>query len=540
MRPLQRPCFLGGLTLLLLVAIVGCGRREPPVERGLREGVLYRGNSSEPESLDPHLVRGAVEWTLVGSLFEGLVTADQQTLEPRPGAAERWEVSADGLVYTFHLRAGLMWSDGRPLTAVDFVYSARRMLAPKLASSHPENNLFFVRNARDYQAGSLSDFEAVGIRAADERTLVITLARPAAFFLSALYLFFPVPQAVIERHAPMDQRRSDWIRPGNLVGNGPFRLKQWRPHRDVVIERNPHYWDAASVRLREVHFQPIESPTVEEAAFRNGLLHMTSFVPGQKIEVYAQERPEVLKMVDDRGVYFYSLNVSKPPLNDRRVRQALSLAVDRERLTNRVVRGGTRPASHFTPDGMGGYTAPRVLKFDPAEARRLLAEAGYPDGRGFPEVELLIDAREVHRIVAETVQQMWRQHLGVMIILRNEETQVLNASKRNMDFQMVRGSWNATTYQDPIYFLGAWQTTGLYNEAKWSSAAYDQLIESTWTNDLSQREASFRLAETLLLNELPVIPLFFTRQVILVDPMVKGWVPRPFADRRLKYLYLEK
>jgi len=540
MRPFQRLFFHGSLIFLLLVLSGGCSRREPPVERGLREGVLYRGNSSEPESLDPHLVRGAVEWTLVGSLFEGLVTADQQTLEPRPGAAERWEVSPDGLVYTFYLRPGLMWSDGRPLTAADFVYSARRMLAPKLASSHPENTLFFVRNARAYQAGTVSDFETVGVRAPDERTLVITLARPTPFFLSALYLFFPVPQAVIERYAPLDQRQSDWTRPGNLVGNGPFRLKQWRPHHDVVIERNPQYWDVAAVRLKEVHFQPIESPTVEEAAFRNGLLHMTSFVPGQKIEVYAQERPEVLKMVDDRGVYFYSLNVSRPPLTDRRVRQALSLAVDRERLTDRVVRGGTRPASHFTPDGMGGYTAPRLLKFDPAEARRLLADAGYPDGRGFPEVELLIDAREVHRIVAETVQQMWRQHLGITIILRNEETQVLNASKRNLDFQMVRGSWNATTYQDPIYFLGAWQTTGLYNEAKWSNAAYDQLIESTWTSDLAQREASFRRAETLLLEELPVIPLFFTRQVILVDPMVKGWVPRPFADRRLKYLYLEK
>jgi oligopeptide transport system substrate-binding protein len=540
MSLLLRVSVRAGLLALLVLLAAGCDRREPRVEQGLREGVLYRGNSSEPESLDPHLVRGAVEWTLVGSLFEGLVTADQETLEPRPGAAERWEVSADGLVYTFHLRAGLAWSDGRPLTAADFVYSARRMLAPKLASSHPENNLFFVRNARAYQAGRITDFAEVGVRSADERTVIITLERPASFFLSALTLFFPVSQTVIERHAPMDQRQSDWIRPGNLVGNGPFRLKQWRPHQDVVIERNPHYWGAASVRLNEVRFQPIESPTVEEAAFRNGLLHMTSTVPGQKIEVYAREQPEVLKSADDRGVYFYSLNVARPPLNDRRVRQALSLAIDRERLTERVVRGGTRPATHFTPDGMGGYTAPDRLKFDPAEARRLLAEAGFPEGRGFPAVELLIDSRELHRVVAEAVQQMWRQHLGITITLRNEETQVLNASKRTMDFQMVRGSWNATTYQDPIYFLGAWQTTGLYNEAKWSNSAYDQLIESTWTSDQARRTAAFGQAETILLEELPAIPLFFTRQVILVHPMVKGWVPRPFADRRLKHLYLER
>ncbi|MBL9206208.1 MAG: peptide ABC transporter substrate-binding protein [Opitutaceae bacterium] len=528
------------LLLLVWVLAAGCGRREPPVERGLREGVLYRGNSSEPESLDPHLVRGAVEWTLVGSLFEGLVTADPETLEPRPGAAERWDVSADGLVYTFHLRPGLTWSDGQPLTASDFVYSARRMLSPKLASSHPENNLFFVRNARAYQAGTLTDFEAVGVRAEGDRTVILTLDRPASFFLSALTLFFPVPKSVVERFAPMDQRQNAWIRPGNLVSNGPFRLKEWRPHQDVVIERNPHYWDVASVRLKEVRFQPIESPAVEEAAFRNGLLHMTSTVPGQKVDVYAREQPEVLKTVDDRGVYFYSLNVARPPFTDRRVRQALSLAIDRERLTDRVVRGGTRPAWHFTPDGMGGYTAPDRLGFDPVEARRLLAEAGFPEGRGFPAVELLIDSRELHRVVAEAVQQMWRQHLGISITLRNEETQVLNASKRAMDFQMVRGSWNATTYQDPIYFLGAWQTTGLYNEAKWSNPSFDQLIDSTWTSDLARRQAAFRQAETIFLEELPAIPLFFTRQVILINPMVKGWVPRPFADRRLKHLFLER
>jgi oligopeptide transport system substrate-binding protein len=534
--------FLVGVTLAagLVATGPGCARRESPVERGLRDGVLYRGNSTEPESLDPHLVRGAVEWTLVGSLFEGLVTPDQETLEPRPGVAERWEVSPDGLRYTFHLRPGLKWSDGQPLTAADFLYSARRMLAPKLGASHAENNLFFVKNARAYQAGRITDFAAVGVVAPDELTVVFTLERPAPFFLSALYLFFPVPQAVVEKFAPMDQRNNPWIRPGNLVGNGPFRLKSWRANQEIVLERNPLYWDARAVRLQAVHFQPIESPAVEENAFRNGLLHMTSFVPLQKIAVYAREQPEVLKTVDDRGVYFYSLNAAKPPLNDRRVRQALSLAIDREALTRNVVKGGTRPAWHFTPDGMGGYAAPDALRFDPAEARRLLAEAGFPGGRDFPAVELLIDARELHRVVAEAVQQMWHEHLGITITLRNEETQVLNASKRNLDFQMVRGSWNATTYQDPIYFLGAWQTTGLYNETKWANAGYDRLIDATWTADATARAAAFRQAEAIFLEELPAIPLFFTTQVILVNPMVKGWVPRPFADRRLKHIYLAR
>jgi oligopeptide transport system substrate-binding protein len=535
------PC---GTTRVLLGIIVlglaGCAKRETPVEAGIRDQILRRGNASEPESLDPHLVRGAVEWTIVGSLFEGLVIPDHHTLEPRPGVAESWTISPDGLTYRFTLRAAAKWSDGTTVGAEDFVYSAKRLLAPKLGAAHAENNLVFVKNARAYQAGRLSDFAAVGVRALDARTLEFELERPAPFFLSALYLFFPVRQAVLEKFAPMDQRRSDWIRAGNLVGNGPFALKSWRPNQGLVLERNPHFWDAAQVRLREVHFSPIENPSVEENAFRNGLLHLTSFVPLSKIAVYEKEQPDVLHTVDDRGIYFYSLNVAVPPLNDVRVRQALSLAIDRESLTRGVIKGGKKAATHFTPVGMGDYAPRALLRFDPAEARAKLAAAGFPGGKDFPPLELMIDAREHHLIVAEAVQQMWQRHLGIEVKLLNQETQVLNAAKRTMDFQLVRGSWNATTYQDPIYFLGAWHTAGLYNEAKWSNAEYDRLIEATWTPDVAKRNAAFRQAEEVLLRELPAIPLYFSTQVILKHPSVKGWVPRPFADRRLRYLYLER
>ena len=537
-RPLRR-AGAAALAALAAAGFAGCAKPETAAESGVREGILYRGNATEPESLDPHLVRGAVEWTIVGSLFEALVAADPQTLAPRPAAAEGWEVSADGLTYTFRLRPGLTWEDGAPLTAEDFVFSARRLLAPRLAASHAENNLFFVRGARDYQAGRLADFAAVGVRAPDARTVVFELERPAPFFLSALTLFFPVPPHVVARFGAPDDRGNAWSREGRLVGNGPFRLKSWRPNQALVIERSPRYWDAASVRLREVHFQPIESPSVEENAFRRGQLHLTSFVPLQKVDVYQRENPELIRTVDDRGVYFYSLNVAQPPLDDVRVRRALALAVDRDALVAKVVKGGKRAAAHFTPPGLDGYEPPARLRFDPAEARRLLAEAGFPEGRGFPAVELLIDARDHHRVVAEAVQQMWRANLGIEIRLRNEETQVLNASKRRRDFQLVRGSWNATTYQDPIYFLGAWRTGALYNEAGWSHAGFDAAIERTWTNDPADRAAAFREAEELFLEQVPAIPLYFTTQVVLVHPAVRGWQAQPFGDRRLKHLWLE-
>lgn len=528
------------LGLAVWVLAAGCTRHESPVAAGDRDQILYRGNASEPESLDPYLVRGAVEWTIVGGLFEALVSPDMATLEPRPGVAERWEVSADGLSYTFHLRANAAWSDGTPVTARDFEYGARRLLAPKFAASHAENNLFFVKGARDYQAGVSKDFSTVGVKVKDERTIEFTLERPTPFFLSAMYLFFPVPQAAVEKFAPIDERVNNWIRPGNLVGNGPFVLKSWRQNQGVVLVRNERYWDAAHVRLKEIHFLPIENESAEENAFRTGQLHLTSAVPVSKIEGYLREQPEVLKIVDDRGVYFYSLNVSKPPLDDRRVRQALALAVDREKLTRQVTKGGKTAAFNFTPAGTGGYTARARLEFNPEKARALLKEAGFEGGKNFPPLELLVDAREQHRIIAEAIQQMWRRELGIAVTLQNQETQVLNASKRQMSFQMVRGSWNATTYQDPFYFLGAWRTGALYNEAKWSNPEFDRMIEATWTVDAAARERAFQRAEEIFLEEVPAIPLFFSTQTILMSPSVKGWVPRPFADRRLKQLWLGK
>ncbi len=524
--------------MALLFFFAACAPRETPVQSGNREGVLYRGNATEPEALDPQLVRGQVEWTIVGGLFEGLVAPDPQTLESRPAVAERWEVSPDGLTYSFYLREDARWSDGVPVSAGDFVFSARRMLAPRLGSAQPEDNLFFVAGARDYHAGRTTEFEQVGVKAADERTLIFTLERPTPFFLSALHLFYPVRQDVIEKHGAFDDRNNPWTRPPNLVGNGAFVLREWSYGRRVVLAKNERYRGAAEVALNEIHFLPIESAQVEETAFRTGQLHLTATLPPSKIDEYAAQAGGPLRQVDDRGIYFYTLNVARPPLDDVRVRRALVLAVDREQLTRSVLRGGRRPAGHFTPPGLGGYTSKSAIGYDPDRARALLAEAGFPGGRNFPVVELLVDSREYHRVIAEAVQQMWRRELGVAVTLRNEETQVLIASKNRKDFHLSRGSWNATTYQDPYYFLGAWQTGALYNEAGWSNAEFDRQIEASWTADKGAREEALQKAEEIFLREVPAIPLFFSTQIYLASPHVKGLREAPFADRRLKELSL--
>lgn len=518
--------------------LAGCGGREAHVVQATRDGILIRGNGAEPEALDPHIVRGVSEWTIIGALFEGLVRPDPATLRPIPAAAESWAVSPDGLTYTFRLRAGLRWSDGSALTAEDFVWSARRLTDPSMGSAHVEDTLIFVRGVRDLIAGR-GGWDQVAIRALDERTIEFGLDHPVPFFPSALAAFYPVPRATVEKFGGWTDRSSAWTRAGNMVCNGPFLLTRWEQNQDIQCRRNPQYWDVAAVRLNGVTFLPYDNPAAEELAFRSGQLHLTYGVPLQKIETYQRDEPEVLKIVPDLGNYFYSLNTTRPPFNDARIRRAFSLATDRESLVRNVVRGGKVAANAFTPPDLAGYTARPRLRYDPAAARALLAEAGFPDGRGFPRVELLIDSRDSHRAIAEAMQAMWNAAIGVRVELRNEEPRVLVSSKRSMQFDLSRGSWNAS-YLDPWFFLSPWVTGGLYNESQWSDPRYDALIAAaTKEANPTARLDLLRNAEDVLLEELPIIPLYWSTQVFLLSPHVKGYTAQPFADRAIKSLWLE-
>lgn len=531
-----------GLTAAFAGLFLGaCKPHESLVTRGNREGILHRGIGTEPESLDPHVIRGVTEWIIAASIYEGLVVPSPDTGLPMPGVAQSWSVTKDGLVYTFHLRADAKWSDGSPLTAEDFAYSMKRMLMPAMGSAHAEDTLLFLKNARTFQYGQITDFSQVGVKVPDPLTLELTLDSPTPFFPEALYQFYPVKKSLVEKFGSMVDRASAWTRPENIVTNGPFAVTSWRVGQELVVKKNPHYWDAAHVRLNEIHYYPYENPSVEENAFRSGQLHLTFGVPLQKITAYQKDNPDQLKTAPDFGVYFYTINVKRAPFTDVRVRQALALAIDREALAHRVLGGGREPASSFTPKGLGGYNAPEgLLAFNPEKARALLAEAGFPEGKGFPIVEILNDSREPHRLVGETIMQMWKQNLGIEVKLRNEETRTLIANKRLFDFDLVRGSWNATAYRDPHFFLSSFQTGNLYNEAGWSSARFDHLIqEAIHTADPARRYGLFHDAETEFLNEMPVIPLFFSSEIFLLAPSVHGWTGRPFADRIVKSLWLE-
>lgn len=513
--------------VLVLVALLftGCARRESAVEAGRRTQTFHVNMGAEPRDFDPHTTTLAADILVLYSLMEGLAGLDPATCAPIPGVAERWETSADGLVWTFHLRAAARWSNGEPLTARDFVYSVQRVLSPALGAEYREQ-FFCLRGAADFAAGKTADFSTVGVRAADDRTLVLTLVHPVPYLpaLVAQPCWFPVHRGTIEKFGRSDQRSTAWTRPGNFVGNGPFVLREWVPGRSVRVERAETYWDQAHVALRGAVFYPIESPSAGDAAFRAGQLHVTSFPP-DKVRAYKAD-PGLAPQVGEGPLLqtaFFRLNCARPPLDDVRVRRALSLAIDRGQLAHRVIQC-EEPAYAFTPPDCAGYTAERVLRTDVAEAKRLLAEAGFPDGRGFPALEVPFYVfYGTEQAVLEAVQQMWRENLGISVALVKQEMKTAIARRATGDFHILNSSW-VGDYLDASTFLDLLRRDTANNATRWANPAYDRLLdEAARTVGTAARHALLRRAESLMLAEAPVIPLFHQPGRRLHHPAVKGW-----------------
>ena len=529
------PC----LACLVLLAS-GCGRRETPVQAGIRDQVLHLGNRSEPRDLDQHVVVSYNDFNIVVALFEGLTGVDETTSQPIPAAAERWETSADGLVWRFHLRSGARWSNGNALTAHDFVFGIHRALSPNLASEYAYV-LFPIRNARAFNAGQLADFAQVGVRAPDNQTLEITLAQPTPYLAAAATLpaWFPANQAAIEKLGPFDDRAVPWTRPENMVCNGPFLLKEWSPGSRVVVERNPNYWDARHVRLTRLVFYPIENAATQEAAFRAGQLHLTSDVPLSKIALYRRNQPGILRIDPFLDTAFLRFNTGRKPFTDRRVRQALARAFDRTALVRDVTLGGQQPAHCLTPPGIPGYTARAAIPDDFAGARRLLAEAGYPGGRGFPRVEIQFATLELNQRLLEAVQQMWRRELGIEVSLSNKEQRVWLNDERLRNYDLSYAHWIGD-YVDPSTYLELFTTDSGNNSTGWSSREYDHLVAAAGSVlDPAQRNKLYQQAEALLLNEAPIAPIFFGTRVFLCHPAVKNWRPALLGLHQYKDVYLE-
>ena len=520
--------------------IASCGfNYETNVESGTRQGILHIGNGDEPRELDPHVVTGSIEHNLCMALLEGLLGLHPENLNVVPGVARAWRVSEDGRTYTFHLREGAKWSNGDPVTAADFVYSWRRALLPALANNYAYM-LYYIRDAERFHQGEITDFSQVGVTAPDDLTLVVELDNPTPFFLQLLthMSYFPVHQATIEAFGAPDERGTRWTRPGNHVGNGPFKLKEWVLNRSIVVEKNEHYWDADNVKLNRIVFYPIQNVTTEERMFRAGQLHITGNTPVDKIAHYRQERPETLKIFPFFSTYYYLFNTTAAPLDRVKVRQALAMSIDRQQVVEKITKAGELPAFSYTPPEVNGYVARPGLRYDVERAGALLAEAGYPDGAGFPPVELMYNTSEGHRRIAIAIQQMWKTGLNIDVTLVNQDWKVYLDKRDAKDYQVARAGWIGD-YLDPNTFLDMYTTNSGNNDTGWSNRRYDALIARAGaTTDQERRFALFRDAESILMAELPIMPIYTYMSKALVSPDVRGWHPNILDIHPFKYISL--
>ncbi len=524
---------------MALVAVAGCSRRDTPVVHGNRHGILHLGNGAEPQNLDPHRATGISEHNILSALLEGLVTEAPASLEPRPGTAERWTVSDDGLTYTFHLREEARWSNGDPVTAQDFAFSFRRILSPGLGAPYAYM-LYCLKGAEAFHRGDTDDFGSVGVSTPDTHTLILSLRTPVPYFLSLLNhcSWFPVHPPTIQAAGPIDALGTTWTRPGTYVGNGAFRLQSWEPNKVITVQKSETYWNHSQVQLNAVHFHAIAENSIEEHAFRAGQLHVTGTVPLDRIAHYRRQAPDRLLIHPYLGCYYYLFNVRRPPLDDPRVRMALALAIDREQLVEHVTRGGELPAYHFTPPDTAGYTATARLSGSVAEARQLLAEAGYPDGEGMRTLELLYNSSEAHADIAAVIQQMWSRNLGIEVRLVNMEWKVYVEQTQRGAFDIARAGWIGD-YLDPNTFLDMWVTDGGNNRAGWSSPDYDAHIRAAAAGtSQAARFAAFQAAEAILMREVPIMPVYFYVSKSLIQPSVRGWHPNILDRHPLTHLSL--
>jgi len=530
------------VTILFLIGTLGaCTGGESNVERGNREGVLHYGNGTEPQGLDPHVVTGVPENHLIRALFEGLAVKNPYTLEPEPGVAESWEFSEDRRQITFHINPQARWSNGDPVTADDYVWSWMRALHPETGNLYAYM-LFPIRNAEAFFKGEIGDFAEVGVKAPDPQTLVVTLTEPTPYFIQLMdhYSTFAVHRPTIEKFGKFTDRFTRWTRVDNIVSNGPFVLDEWLLNRRITVRKSDTYWDRDRVRLNKVVFYPIENEVSEERGFRAGQVHFTQSVPLDKIPVYNALENSPYVQAPYLGTYYYLINTKRPPLDDPRVRRALSMALDRETLTRTVMQGSVIPAYSITPPGTLGYEPPRTFDYDPEAARALLAEAGYPNGEGWPGAEVIYNTNEAHRKIAVAVQQMWKDALNIEITIANQEWKVYLDAVSTMNYDIGRRGWIGD-YVDPNNFLDLFISRGGNNNTGFEDPVYDDLIlrRAPQAPTREARYAVFREAEERLMAQMPFIPIYTYTSRHLIHPSVCGMPSNLMDSLNLKYVWLD-
>ncbi|HMM23014.1 MAG TPA: peptide ABC transporter substrate-binding protein [Selenomonadales bacterium] len=520
-----------------LVAGCGGGTTAPATSQVLRVSA-----GAEPETLDPRLAIGLPEMQVLKQVFEGLCNQSSKG-EIVPGAAEKWEVSPDGMKYKFTLRANAKWSNGDPVTAQDFEFAWKSALSPELASRYAEQ-LFPLKNGEAYNKKKVTADE-VGVKALDDRTLEVTLEKPTPYFLflTTFPTYFPVNKKVVTAN---EKWAGD---PKTLIGNGPFKLTAWAHNSKLEFAKNENYWQKDVVKLEKVEFLIVDQGTTLLNMFENNQVDLTTAPNPPASEMPRLIKEGKLQVTPYVGHYHYVINCKRPPLDNVKVRKALALAIDRTAIIDTLVKSGEQPAMAWVPLGLPDVAAGSEFRKvggdffknnDVETARKLLAEAGYPDGKGFPEMTLLFNTDEQHKQIAEALQEMWKKNLGITLKLQNQEWKVYLQARAKRDFDLVRRGWIGD-YLDPMTAMETMLGGNPNNNSEWQDPEYDRLVrEAQKTADSQKRIQLMHDAEKVLMDDMPIIPIYFMMQKHMAKPYVKGYFLDGLGSLYLREAYIDK
>jgi oligopeptide transport system substrate-binding protein len=529
--------------------LAGCKK---PVITQLPQKLIYNLSTS-PQFMDPAKATGIPEFTTILNLFEGLTRYNEKE-EIIPSAAEKWDGPDAKNQYTFYLRKGMKWSNGDPVTAKDFEYSWKRALSPEIASEYAYM-LYYLKNGKTFNSSIPADnqktfaltnkyylptaegkadttkpfsMDELGVKATDDYTLLVTLEASTPFFISLLTFttYLPVDQKVVEANP-------DWaISADHYISNGPFKMKEWKPTEKIIVVKNENYWEASVVKLSEITFLMVESQTTELAMFETGAIDFASNLPSIEYERLTKENKLIIKPY--LGTYYYGFNTTKKPFDNPKVRRALTLAINRKAIVDNITKGGEVPAMAFVPYGIPDSSSDQEFRkiggdqfftdYDIEEAKSLLADAGFPNGKGLPEFSILFNTSDAHKNIAQAIQQMWNINLGLKCNLVNQDWKVYLDNRSKLNFDVARAGWIGD-FLDPSTFLDIFYSKSGNSDTGWKNLQYDKLIEDArGANDNFLRIKFLHEAEQILMDEMPIAPIYYYTRPILVNPKLTHYL----------------
>jgi oligopeptide transport system substrate-binding protein len=527
--------------------------------------VLRYNNAAEPQYLDPGKATGIPEFTVLLNLFDGLTRYNEQN-EIIPSMAEKWEGPNEKNEYTFYLRKGTVWSNGDPVTAFDFEYSWKRALSPELASEYAYQ-LYYLKNGKAFNScvpakdqvnftmknqyyypkldekgnpmlnedkSQIPDMDKpfllddIGVKALDEQTLSVTLEASTPFFLSLLTFttYLPVNHLVVEKNPDWAKSTEDFI------GNGPFKMKTWVHADKIEVVKNEKYWDADVVKLSQIVFTMVDNQTTELALWESGQLDVATNPP--PIEFDRLKKEDKLSIFPYLGTYYYAFNTTKKPFDDVRVRKALSFAINRQSIVDNITKAEQKPAMAFVPFGIPDSTSDKEFRTvggeqffadnNLEEAKSLLAEAGFPGGAGFPAITILYNTGETHQSITQAIQQMWKEGLGIQCNLMNQEWKVYLDKRSSLDYDVARAGWIGD-FMDPSTFLDTFYSASGTSDTGWKNPSFDALIEKARSaNDNFLRMRNLHDAELIMMEDMPVAPIYFYTRPMLVSKNLQHYI----------------